>query len=379
MSAEKQKPLLFAHIGDLHITDAKAQNYKDFLAIVAQIAAECGDQLDFVSLPGDNADNGLCRQYQLIAPVLKMLNIPDYILTGDHDMEQGSLDNFYQNLPAKKLPFKQRIKHVDCLFADVCGPGRGRPDFRFGAQQLESLEKLLKEDNEGSCRVLFMHTFPNDLQEKSEQEKLLQLINEHNIVLVDMGHTHYNEIINSGKTIYTATRSTGQIEEGPVGYTTTSVDDGVVSWRFKALDDPFPFVMISSPADYRVLLADNYKFVKETEIRASVLGAAAIKQMQCILEDGTFFAMDYDSERNDWFTQIPFVHQPTMKISVEAVTADGRPGRQQIEIPTPLFKQHIKGRFGTDEQTIGAWPENGLMGTRLGPNRNAKPAEKKKA
>jgi hypothetical protein len=50
-----KKPLVFSHIEDLHITKAQDPNYLDFLAIVAQLEAECREQLDFVVLPGDNA------------------------------------------------------------------------------------------------------------------------------------------------------------------------------------------------------------------------------------------------------------------------------------------------------------------------------------
>ena len=61
-SSERRKAadrvLAFAHIGDLHITDAKQRNFADFLAIAAQIEVECGRLIDFVLLPGDNADNG---------------------------------------------------------------------------------------------------------------------------------------------------------------------------------------------------------------------------------------------------------------------------------------------------------------------------------
>jgi 3',5'-cyclic-AMP phosphodiesterase len=46
-----------------------------------------------------------------------------------------------------------------------------------------------------------------------------------------MVHTHYNEIAYDGHAIYTATRSTGLIEEGPVGFSVTNLDHGVVSCR----------------------------------------------------------------------------------------------------------------------------------------------------
>jgi hypothetical protein len=38
-----------------------------------------------------------------------------------------------------------------------------------------------------------------------------KLLHEHHLLLVEMGHTHYNEIANDGRVLYAATRSTGQI------------------------------------------------------------------------------------------------------------------------------------------------------------------------
>lgn len=377
MFTEKQKPLLLAHIGDLHLTDAKQQNYKDFLSITAQIAVEIGSQLDFVLLPGDNADNGLAEQYRLITPALKMLDVPVYILTGDHDMEQGSLDNFYNTLKPERLPFKKTIKGVHCIFLDVCGPGTGGPDFRFGAEQLQTLENYLRECGDDTCAV-FMHTYPDDLKDANERQKLLDLLRKYQVALVTMGHTHYNEVANNHHTVYTATRSTGQIEEGPVGYSIISIDNGLVSWRFRALEDPFPFVMITSPVDYRLYRLNNALQGDRTEIRATVLGADAVKQVACFTGDGQTYTMSFDPERNDWYTTITFKNEATMLVSVEAVNVKGRPGRHSIEIATPLFKPLTNGKDGSDELSIGAWVENGILGTQLGPNRNAKPPQKKK-
>jgi len=75
-----------------------------------------------------------------------------------------------------------------------------------------------------------MHTYPSELGESAP--KVQALMRQHRILMVDMGHTHYNEIANDGRTIYAATRSTGQIEEGPVGFSVANLDGGVVSWKF---------------------------------------------------------------------------------------------------------------------------------------------------
>jgi 3',5'-cyclic-AMP phosphodiesterase len=111
-----RRPLAFAHIGDLHITDAKQRNFTDFMSIVAQIESECAGMLDFVVLPGDNADNGTPAQYRLIATALKMLSCPVHLIAGDHDMEQGSLDAFYAGLGADRLPRPSPfVAFVACL------------------------------------------------------------------------------------------------------------------------------------------------------------------------------------------------------------------------------------------------------------------------
>ena len=78
--------------------------------------------------------------------------------------------------------------------------------------------------------TVFMHAYPSEHEEAAE---LATLFRERGVSLVEMGHTHYNELANDGRTVYAATRSTGQIEEGPVGFSVTTLDAGVISWKFK--------------------------------------------------------------------------------------------------------------------------------------------------
>jgi len=225
-------PVAFAHIGDLHLTDAKQRNFTDFLAIVAQIEIECARSIDFVVLPGDNADDGLPGQYTLAATALKMLSVPVHILPGDHDMEGGSLDAFYQVLGADPLPKAVTVGGARCLFLDISGPGGGGRDFRVGADQAAWVERELQgARGRGETSLVFMHSYPDDLEGAGETEVFNRLIEDHDVALVDMGHTHYNELANDGRTIFAATRSTGQIEEGPVGYAIAALDGGAGASR----------------------------------------------------------------------------------------------------------------------------------------------------
>jgi hypothetical protein len=59
-------------------------------------------------------------------------------------------------------------------------------------------------------------------------------------------------------------------------------------------------------------------------------------------------------------------------LTVRAFDETGRPG---IHVIRPAGNRHIAREhrpFGSDAVSIGAWPENGIFGTQLGPNRNAK-------
>lgn len=370
-AASNDGVLAFAHIGDLHLTDARQRNFTDLLAIVAQIEIECVRALDFVVLPGDNADNGLPGQYALAATALKMLSVPVHVIPGDHDMEQGGLDNFYRGLGADPLPKALTVRGVRCLFLDISGPGTGGPDFRLGADQAAWLARELDEaKRQGLPSLVFTHTYPDDLQGEGETEAMNRLLAAHDVALVDMGHTHYNELSNDGRTIFAATRSTGQIEEGPVGYSIATLDGGVVSWRFRALDDGFPFVVITAPADHRLIRGEDQRVGARCTVRALVFGASATRRVACRVEGGEWAEMARADGSDLWSADLDLPGDRLVGIEVHAVDALGRPGVHAIRAAGPGFAPPHRAARGSDADSVGAWPENGIFGTQLGPNRN---------
>jgi 3',5'-cyclic-AMP phosphodiesterase len=370
----RPRPLVYAHLGDLHITDAKARNYQDMLAMLAQLEVEGAGQLDFIYLPGDVADNGQPAQYRLVAAALRLASVPVHLITGDHDMEPGSLANFYAVPAAAPLPKALTVRGVRCLFLDVCGPGNGGPDFRLGAAQLAWLRTELAQVPAGTEIALFMHTYPADLRDAAEQAEVTALLAQHRVALLDMGHTHYNELANDGTTIYAATRSTGQIEEGPVGYSLTSLDQGIVSWRFKPLDGGFPFVLITAPADYRLLRHAGQAVGAQFSIRAVVFGANAVASVQYQLASDSWRPMQLDAA-GVWQAAATCPAEATLPLllTVEARDITGRPGRHQLQLAPAPYQPPPRLGAGSDATSVGAWEENGILGTQLGPNRNARP------
>ncbi|UDL95248.1 metallophosphoesterase [Lichenihabitans sp. PAMC28606] len=373
--ANSGEVLAFIHIGDLHLTDAKQRNFLDFLAIVAQIEIECASMVDLVVLPGDNADNGLPGQYALAATALKMLSIPVHAIPGDHDMEQGGLDAFYAILQSDLLPHSKTIRGVRCLFLDTSGSGHGGPDFRLGSDQVAWIDRELREAmqrNESS--IVFTHTYPADLKGDGETDAFNALMAAYDVALVDMGHTHYNELGNDGRTIFAATRSTGQIEEGPVGYSVATLDRGIVSWRFKALDDAFPFVMITAPADHRLLRRREQAVDGIADVRAVVLGSRAIVRVACQVDEGDWIPMTLAPDGRVWSASVPITSSRLVTVTVKAFDETGRPGQHRINAATAAYQPPVRVRNGSDAASVGAWPDNGIFATQLGPNRNGKPS-----
>ncbi len=154
-------------------------------------------------------------------------------------------------LGAERLPKAVTCAGHRCLFLDVVSAGAAGPTSGWARRSSPGPNaKLADAEAAGQDAVVFMHTYPADLREGAE--RLGALLAKPHVTCVDMGHTHYNELANDGATIFMATRSTGQIEEGPPGFSIAAVDGRGVSWRFKPLDSAWPFVLITHPTDRRL-------------------------------------------------------------------------------------------------------------------------------
>ena len=369
--------LAWLHIGDLHLTEAGLENHRDLGRIVALANALPPGSLDFALLPGDNADDGTAEQFQLVRDAVAPLRLPLHVLPGDHDFKPGNsdgrsasgLDAFYAVLNAERLPVAKTVAGHRCLFLDVVSAGTGGPDFRLGEDQLAWAERELEAaEAAGQGAAVFMHTYPADLREGAE--RLGALLARPQVLCVDMGHTHYNELANDGSTIFMATRSTGQIEEGPPGFSIAAIDGRTVSWRFKPLDRAWPFVLVTQPADRR-LATDMGQVVRDAfAVRAKVLGDAPIMSVEAQVDGGRWLPMARaPGEDPLWEARC---EAPRDVVRVRARDAKGRVDQDTVEPARPGWTAPERAADGSDRARIGAWPERGILDTQLGPNRNGK-------
>ncbi|WP_428493564.1 metallophosphoesterase family protein [Rhodopila sp.] len=358
--------LSWLHIGDLHITRADQENHRDLLRIVDLAQGLPAGSVDFALLPGDNADDGTPEQFALVRDAVAGLPMALHILPGDHDFKPRSLDAFHDVLGAERLPKSIAVQGHRCLFLDVVSAGTGGPDFRLGDAQLAWAEQEIEHAAAaGRDAVIFMHTYPADLRHGAQ--RIGALLAHPHVTCVDMGHTHYNELANDGGTIFMTTRSTGQIEEGPPGFSIATVDRRGMSWRFKTLDQAWPCVVITCPVDRR--LVTRHTETQPHLVRAKVIGDAPIETVEARIDDGDWTAMTPVPDAPAvWQTAAP----QGERVTVRARDSRGRLDQDQVHPPGPDWTPPRRKTNGSDADRISAWPEKAIPGTQLGPNRNGR-------
>ena len=367
--------LSWVHFGDLHITEEREQNYRDFLALIEQANNHLAGRISFAVLPGDNTDDGTEDQYRLVRAAVDQLTIPLHVIPGDHDIKTGSLDLFRRYLEPEPLQSCSAGPY-QCIFLNSVDSGVTKR-FGLGQEQLTWLRREL-EATPGQNRhpVLFMHTYPSELGDSAAE--VTALMRKHRVLMVDMGHTHYNEIANNGQTIYAATRSTGQIEEGPVGFSIANLDRGVVSWKFKPLGD-WPFVIITSPADEAFIVDPSHadQLVRGAlAIRAKAWDGAGVVSASCSVDDGPWRPMSRIGTTPMWRRawSSTEVMDGVRRITVRVRSSDGREAADTISVLSSQAGRYQAPQRQPDDDAnaIGAYPEKGLLGTQLGPNKNGR-------
>ena len=206
----------------------------------------------------------------------------------------------------------------------------------------------------------------------ADGEAIARTFADSRVAFVDTGHTHYNELLNDGRVIYGATRSTARIEEdgGRPGYAIVTVHARVPSWRFKPIGSGWPHVQIVAPADLRLVTwpADPRQVPRPgaVEIVAKVFGMTA-GETAMVAVDGAP-AQPMTPTGGLWRATVA-VGLGLHEVSVSA--GDDRDTiRLLIRDVETIPHRGMPVAPGHDIHAIGSWPEHGIEGTQLGPNKN---------
>ncbi len=360
MPADAAGIVSWVHLGDLHMTTEEKENYRHLQRIVSRVNTLFAHNASFVFLPGDQADHGDAQAYRSIRKQLDALTLPWCAIVGDHDVHGKSHKAFQSFFPGElHYAFSLGSLRFIALNAfDVAEPS----SFTMLPPQLEWLEMQLKKASSAQGHVvLLLHCYPGDL--KRGRAELQRLVSTHKPLLIDMGHTHYNEISNDGATLYSATRSTGQIEEGDAGYSVISIDGDHVSWRFVPVAST-SCLTITSPPDYRL----QTRAASATAIRAKVWSEQPVREVTLSIDGGPVTPMQQIPGSRVW--QCSPAPDGATRLAVVVAFEDGTSTEDTILLQGPAPAKAESDH--EDRHAIGAWPEHGLLGTQLGPNKNGR-------
>ena len=343
-------------------------NHQDLQRMVREINATfAGKGVSFVYLPGDIADDGSREAYAAVRECLDQLALPWCSVVGDHDVHEKAFTN-YQAAMGAQLTGSFLVGKVRFLRMNAFAVPR--PDaFIVDDLQLDWLEQELRQaQTAAQTSVLLVHCYPSDL--KQGGERLAKLVRKYRVRVVDMGHTHYNEVSNDGVTLYAATRSTGQIEEGPVGYSVLTLDGDVLSWQFARLSS-LPLVSITSPSDER-LLADAEAGLQAgaaTDVHLRVWSASKVRSLTVEM-NGQPLQVERGAADFAWYAQIPagMLRDGVSQLHARAEDDAGNHGEDlvQLRVGPRTLVQHAAI---DQDNAVGAWTDRDLLGTQLGPNK----------
>ena len=282
------RPVTVLIPGDLHLTEVGEPNYEAARWAISQ--ANDFIRPDFVQFIGDNVQDGTPEQFALFKSITYQLQVPWYALVGDHDA-QGD---------AEALRFREFVD-------DTCGSVtlEGFRFLRLNTQEARpvgmSMEQLGWFKGEvdaarAACEkvVIFQHNYPFQIWEDYSGPGIdtwREVVQSRRIHAIITGHTHYWQKANDGRNAIVTTRSIGDPEGGPAGYTLAVFSGEDFAISFRSIEDRGPLILIAHPRESILATGPEHIVKEDDEVRARIWHRGRIDSVRVRLDDGNWDAM----------------------------------------------------------------------------------------
>lgn len=242
-------PYQFAWLSDIHLVKPGGEGVKDLYASVNDINKN--KNIRFTMITGDIADFGEDSVLELAKRVLDQLDMPYYIIPGNHDTKwsESGATAFNNIFGHRNISFNYGgIKFIGFQVGPLVRRGDGYitpADFDWVKSQCEQAKK------EGRIIIPFDH-YPL-AKDMSNWYKLTSLFRKYEVPLILSGHWHRYRLITAGGIPNVVTRTNRSRNGGIVGYTIVKVtaDSMFFDKREPTLEKTIPWVHLSDhPVDY---------------------------------------------------------------------------------------------------------------------------------
>lgn len=163
--------MLIAHISDFHVfahapeTSLVRADAADAARKVVADLAGFSPRIDAVMFTGDLTDGGSADDYALLRDILAPLDMPVFVVPGNHDRRDGLREAFGSVLPFGPGPFldyENQFGDVRILALDTLKDGHIEGSLR--PEQLEWLQDRLAQAGNGLILILMHHpAFPSGM------------------------------------------------------------------------------------------------------------------------------------------------------------------------------------------------------------------------
>jgi predicted phosphodiesterase len=325
----RSTPVIAVIPGDLHLTEPDLDNVR----AMEWVAREVNDLIrpDFVQFIGDNVQDATDSQFKLFGAVRDGLQAPHFALVGDHDVKGDPTAAAYRRHVGEPYgSISLRGFRFIRLNTQECRPlGLSVEQVAWFAQEVD------QAFNRGQKVVVFQHNYPFQIWEDfygSGIDAWRAVVQSRRIEAIVCGHTHYWQVANDGKNVVVATRSIGDPEGGPPGYTLLYLSGDDLAIRFRPIDELGPALLVTHPRE-RLLATSPRHIVRGPDfVRVRVWSESDVLDARYRIDGGASQSLQFE---NDGHWGGPLAGDELTKgaheLEVVVVASDGARTCQVIE------------------------------------------------
>jgi 3',5'-cyclic-AMP phosphodiesterase len=327
--SDLDEPVVVVVPGDLHLINPELDNVRATRWVVEQV----NDLIrpDFVQFIGDNVQDATEAQFQLFNELRGPLNVRHYALIGDHDIK---------NDPGA-LAFRRHV-------GQPCGAMslRGFRFIRLNTQEsrplgisVEQIDWFRAEVDGALARgervVVFQHNYPYQIWENFAGPGIddwRAVVQTRRIEAIICGHTHYWQVANDGRNVAIATRSIGDPEGGPPGYTLVYFRGDDLAATYRSVGDTSPAVLVTHPREKLLATGPRHIVRGADQVVVRTWSKPGVTAVRYRIDYGPWCGLETLNDGH-WTGLLPGdrLAKGEHLLEVAAVTRDGSPGQQRIE------------------------------------------------
>jgi hypothetical protein len=151
------------------------------------------------------------------------------------------------------------------------------------------------------------------------------------ITAVFAGHTHYGQVANDGRNVAVATRSIGDPEGGPPGYTLAFIHGEDLAITYRSIEDTGPVVLITHPRKTLLATGNRHIVVGPDEVRVRTWSTTPLTTSRARIDDGDWLDL-LPSAPGSWRHPLPGdrLAKGEHSLDVQVVDTNDRRGGQKI-------------------------------------------------